>query len=179
MTNIFIASHNPVKIEATKSAFENYFSELNVNSYEINPGVPPQPIGDETFNGAESRASNLVELLKKENISDGFVIGIEGGVTQLTGKWFSFGAVCIKNFSGRTGFGASSLFPLPDTVMKEVLNRTELGKVIDKLSSSHNTKQKEGAIGFLTKNVINRKTLYYQGVINALIPFINEELFFK
>jgi inosine/xanthosine triphosphatase len=179
MTNIFIASHNPVKIDAAKSAFENYFSNIVVDGIDIDSGVPAQPIGDETFNGAESRASNLINLLKGKNISDGFVVGIEGGVAQLTGKWFSFGAVCIKDFSGRTGFGASALFPLPDKVIEEVLNRVELGKVIDKLSSSHNTKQKEGAIGFLTKNVIDRKTLYYQGVINALIPFINEELFFK
>lgn len=178
MTNLFIASTNPIKIEAVKSAFDNYFSELNIESYEIDSGVPAQPIGDETFNGAELRTKNLLELLKKKNITDGFVIGIEGGVSQISEKWFSFGAVCIKDFSGRTGFGASSLFPLPDVVIKDVLNRIELGKVIDKLSSSHNTKQKEGAIGFFTKNVIDRKTLYYQGVINALIPFINDDLFF-
>ena len=40
-----------------------------------------------------------------------------------------------------------------------------------------NTKQKGGAIGFLTNGVMDRKDLYVQGLIVALVPFIKKELY--
>ena len=45
------------------------------------------------------------------------------------------------------------------------------------ITDQHNSKQKSGAIGYFTKDVITRKDLYTQGIITALIPFLNEDLF--
>jgi non-canonical (house-cleaning) NTP pyrophosphatase len=42
----------------------------------------------------------------------------------------------------------------------------------------YNTKQKGGAIAFFTRGVMDRKKLYVQGVTLALIPFVNERLYF-
>jgi inosine/xanthosine triphosphatase len=105
------------------------------------------------------------------------MVGIEGGIINIYGNWFSLGCICIRNKEGETAFGTSSHFPLPEQIVKELLNGVELGKVIDKLTHQNNSKQKNGAIGFLTKNIITRKDLYTQGIITALIPFLNPALF--
>jgi non-canonical (house-cleaning) NTP pyrophosphatase len=67
---------------------------------------------------------------------------------------------------------------LPDSVTRELLAGTELGDVIDWLVGDYNTKQKGGAIAFFTRGVMDREKLYVQGVTLALIPFVNERLYF-
>jgi non-canonical (house-cleaning) NTP pyrophosphatase len=75
-------------------------------------------------------------------------------------------------------FGTTPPYELPDSITRELLAGTELGDVIDRLAGDHNSKQKGGAIAFLTRGVMDRKKLYVQGVTLALIPFINESLYF-
>ena len=41
------------------------------------------------------------------------------------------------------------------------------------ISGISNIKQKEGAVGFLTRNVVTRFDILKQSVIMALIPFLN------
>ena len=85
--------------------------------------------------------------------------------------------ICIIDEKGKISFATSSFFPLPSKIIKKLLKGKELGEVIDELAYEKNTKQKYGAIGFFTKGVVNREKLYFQGVISALIPFINKKLF--
>jgi non-canonical (house-cleaning) NTP pyrophosphatase len=49
---------------------------------------------------------------------------------------------------------------------------------MDRLAGEHNTKQRGGAVGILTGGRITRRELYAQGVAMALIPFLNEEMYF-
>jgi len=53
----------------------------------------------------------------------------------------------------------------------------ELGEADDLVFGQANSKQKNGAIGLLTNDVLNRTTLYEQAVIMALIPFKNPHLY--
>ena len=70
------------------------------------------------------------------------------------------------------------MFTLPDFIVQRLLKGEELGVVMDELLNDHNTKQKHGAIGFLSKGVIDRESLYISGVIMALIPFLNQSWYF-
>ena len=53
---VLVGSANPVKIAAVRDAFEPYFPGAVVEGIETPSGVPAQPVGDETFTGAENRA---------------------------------------------------------------------------------------------------------------------------
>ncbi len=75
------------------------------------------------------------------------------------------------------GYGTSAHFELPDVVVRQLLNGAELGDVMDRITKDQNTKQKNGAIGFFTRNMLTRKDLYVPGIISALIPFLNPELY--
>lgn len=174
---ILVGSQNPVKIQAVREAFAQYFAEVEVSGLEIDPGVPAQPVNEDTFSGAKNRVLALHNLNTVEKLGAHFFVGIEGGIIQLYERWFAFGCMAIGDAQGRLGFGASPLFELPQPIIQELLAGKELGEVIDHLTGDHNTKQKGGAIGFLTQGVMDRKALYVQGLVVALVPFVNEALY--
>lgn len=176
---ILVGSKNPVKIESVREAFSCYFNSIEVSGLEVDSKVSAQPINHETFIGAKNRADELVALAQKENLSTDYFVGIEGGIIEEHNRWFAFGCICIMNNQGETGFGTSSLFPLPSIIVTELLNGKELGEVIDKIANDENTKQKGGAIGYLTNGVVTRKELYKQGIISALVPFLHPSLYSK
>jgi inosine/xanthosine triphosphatase len=174
---VIVGSKNPVKIDSVKEAFLNYFPGIEVRGIEVSSGVGNQPVNENTFIGAKNRAEALYKLSKVSDLGADFMVGIEGGIINIYGNWFSLGCICILNKEGKSAFGTSSHFPLPQKIIDELLKGVELGAVIDNLTDQHNSKQKSGAIGFLTKDIITRKDLYTQGIVTALIPFINPALF--
>lgn len=179
MIKIFVGSQNPVKIEAVRDSFIKYFDEVEVEGINVQSGVHDQPVNDDTFIGAKNRASSLKEMAEEKKLKADFFVGIEGGISKLHEKWFALGVMCVINKEGKIGYGTSPLFELPVNITEELLGGTELGDVMDRLTGEGNTKQKGGAIGFFTRGVMDRKELYVHGLVTALIPFLNEELYFK
>jgi inosine/xanthosine triphosphatase len=176
---VLVGSVNPVKVGAARDVFEAFFPGATVEGIEVPSGVPAQPVGDETFVGAETRATALVQLNAERSLGAGFCVGLEGGIAQLHRRWFAFGVLCIADAAGRLGFGVSPLFELPPGITADLLSGSELGHVMDRLAGEQNTKQRGGAVGVLTGGRITRRELYAQGLAMALIPFLNEELFFS
>ena len=175
---VLVGSENPVKVEAVREAFSKYFDDVEVLGLKVNSMVPDQPIGKETFLGAENRALALTVIDNERKLNCDFFVGLESGIIHLYSKWFTFGVVCIIDKSRRESFGTSIMFELPEFIVKQLLKRVELGDVMDEIIGEKNTKQKGGAVGFFTKGVINREKLYVDGIISALIPLLNEDLFF-
>jgi len=175
---ILVGSANPVKIAAVRDVFESYFNGAEVEGIETPSGVPAQPIGEDTFNGAQNRAGALIPLNAERELGADFCVGLEGGIAQYHSRWFAFGAICIADAASRLGFGVSPLFELPPGVVDDLLGGSELGHVMDRLAGEHNTKQRGGAVGILTGGRITRRELYAQGVAMALIPFLNEEMYY-
>lgn len=174
---VLVGSQNPVKIEAVREAFIQYFDDVKVIGREVDSEVPAQPVNEDTFAGAKNRVLALQDLNAAEKVGAQFFVGIEGGIIQLYERWFAFGCMAIGDVQGRLGFGTSPLFELPEALIPELLAGKELGQVIDRLTGDHNTKQKGGAIGFLMGGIMDRKALYVQGLIVALVPFVNEALY--
>lgn len=176
---VLVGSQNPVKIEAVREAFSRYFTNVETISMDVKSGVPDQPIGEDSFKGAENRALELKRMNEEERIGADLFVGIEGGIKKYYSKWFSFGTVCVMDKNGRMGFGTSPHFELPDDIKDELLKGVELGTIIDRLTGDEDTKQKDGSIGFFTKGRMNRREFYVPGIVVAMVPFLNENLFFK
>jgi inosine/xanthosine triphosphatase len=175
---ILVGSKNPVKAASVEQAFAQFYSNVNVIGISVSSDVPDQPIGDDTLKGAQVRARNLLKDHAQDHGAQ-YCVGVEGGMIQQSGAWFSLGGVCILDVDGREGVGFSSWVPLSDGIVESVFSGKELGLVIDELSGGKNTKQQGGAVGFLTDGVIDRTALYVQGVTMAFIPFLNSELFHR
>lgn len=175
---VLVGSANPVKIGAVRDVFEAFFPGATVEGIEVPSGVPGQPVGDQTFVGAEKRALELVRINAERGLGASFCVGLEGGVVRHHGRWFAFGVVCIAGAAGRLGFGVTSHFELPDDVTNGLAGGAELGEVIDDLTGLQDTRLSGGAIGFLSQGRLDRRGLTAQGVFMALLPFFNQGLFF-
>lgn len=80
---------------------------------------------------------------------------------------------------GKTfGTSRTSSFFLPHVIRDLVLiDGLELGAADDKVFGTQNSKQAAGAVGQLTKGVIDRTAYYEQAVILAFIPFQWSDLY--
>jgi len=175
---VLVGSRNPVKIEAVKEAFSFYFDGVEATGMSVDSKVSPQPFEDETFEGAKNRAAAIRWLAKKKGLDAQFFVGIEGGISKRDERWWAFGGMCIMDAAGRSSLGGSSSFELPSRVKGKIARGAELGDVMDELTGQENTKQKGGAIAFFSKGVVDRKNLYIQGLVMALVPFLNQALYF-
>ncbi len=172
---ILVASKNPVKINAMKKGFEKMFpsTQFEINSISVPSEVSDQPIGDkDTYEGAYNRALNAKSCGSKSDL----FVGIEGGVAFENGEMQAFAWVVILS-DEYIGKAKTATFYLPDAVAALVKEGKELGEADDIIFNQHNSKQAGGAIGILTKNVIDRTQYYAEAVVLALIPFKNTDLY--
>lgn len=178
---VTIGSLNPVKINATKKAFTKMLPEYNLKFIgdDAPSDIPDQPFGDEqTLTGARNRIAHL-----KNKFPDAdYWVAIEGGVKylDLTNKLESFAWIVIEgNNSLDEQLSRSASFIVPTKMSELVSEGFEMGHAADKIFGTDNCKQKEGAIGLLTKNNITREELYIPSIIFALIPFLNKDIYTK
>ena len=175
MKKVIVASLNPVKIKAVENGFQKMLPDLKFEfvGLSVPSGVSDQPMSDEeTFIGAENRTNKAIEI---SNDAD-FYVGIEGGIEIVKEEMQAFAWIVIKS-ADRTGKSRTSTFVLPKKVNELVKKGEELGVANDIIFNKNNSKQKSGAVGILTNDVINRTSYYTEAVVLALIPFKNPDLY--
>ena len=175
MKTIVVASQNPVKAEAVLSGFERMLpgEGFTLEMIEVDSGVEDQPLSDQAARrGAQNRAQKA-RLAAPEG---DYWAGIEGGCDTLDGEMIAFAWVVVLSNEG-LGSARTAHFKLPHQVKALVESGMELGDADDRVFGRENSKQKTGAVGLLTGDVITRKTLYEQAVILALIPFKHPDLY--
>lgn len=170
MQKVIIASKNPAKIQAVELAFTKVFPQQNFNfkGVSVPSGVPDQPMGEaQTLQGAENRVAQAMQQYKAD-----FWVGLEGGLTHANNQLEAYAWMVIRSQT-MYGKGRTGSFFLPQKVAKLVHQGLELGEADDIVFGQSNSKQKGGAVGLLTHNLLTRTTYYEQALVLALIPFIN------
>ncbi|WP_047045651.1 inosine/xanthosine triphosphatase [Vibrio mexicanus] len=168
---VIIASLNPAKINAVKSAFQSVFpgQVFSFEGVSVPSGVADQPMtNDETYQGALNRVRNA----KQNEPTADYYVGLEAGIEEnVTFAW-----MVIESETHR-GQSRSASLMLPPQVIKKLAHANELGDVMDEVFGTDNIKQKGGAISLLTQNQLTRSSVYHQALILALIPFSNPKHF--
>ena len=175
LKKVIIASKNPVKINSVKAGFENMFptEKFIFEGASFPSDVPDQPMSnDETLLGAKNRADKAMEGIADAD----YWVGIEGGLERVGEEMEAFAWVYIKT-RNLTGKARTSTFFLPPAVIALIKEGKELGEADDIVFGHSNSKQKMGAVGILTHNLIDRTKYYSEAVILALIPFKNKKLY--
>ncbi len=174
---VVVASTNPVKIESAQSAFRAMFPDAPCECEGVKAvsGVSDQPLSDkETLTGALNRARHAQELLPGAD----FYVGIEGGVEDVDGELHTFAWIVVESKEGVRGKGRSAAFIVPPEIRRLIVEEgKELGDADDIVFGDSNSKQKNGSIGLLTRDVITRRDLYRHAAISALIPFVQRHLY--
>ena len=172
---IIIASRNPIKINATKLAFEQMFPDVffKFEGVSISSDISDQPMSNnETLKGATNRSNNA----KLECMDADYWIGIEGGVEKIDNEMQVFAWIYIQS-KEMVGKARTATFDLPKKIIELIDSGMELGDADDIIFNRRNSKQKNGAVGILTKDLIDREKYYTHAIIMALIPFKNMDLY--
>ncbi len=184
---VLIASTNPVKIRAAREAFSCFQEEITFSSLNMKVIDPEwdlfksQPLGeDETYKNSRLR----VKHIRKHNPDFDFFIGIEGGIVYTQHNQARIVVYCSVGTHSAITTVRGCEIPLPDrwyeklaSVREKSSLQLELGDLVAKISGITNIKQKNGAVGFLTQNIVTRFDILYQSMMMALIPFLNSTLF--
>ncbi|MHA2246470.1 MAG: inosine/xanthosine triphosphatase [Candidatus Hodarchaeales archaeon] len=182
VVKVLIASTNPVKISATRESFSHFYKDVNFSILNVNELDPKgihlklQPLGeDETYEASIWR----VKYARNHNPGFDFYVGIEGGVDLTPHNqarivvYSSIGnRIIIETVRGCE-------IPLPYSWYKRLKDspQLELGDIASEISGVSNIKQKQGAVGFFTRNTVTRFDILKQSVLMALIPFLNPIIF--
>ena len=172
---VVVASHNPVKLQAVETAWQEVFQghQVVVLPCSVPSGVSDQPLSEEeTYLGAFNR----VQRARLEHPNADFWVGIEGGIHAHSNELAAFAWIAITN-GKRLGQARTATFFLPPRVVRLIKAGKELGEADDIVFGRSQSKKKEGAVGLLTRGIIDRKRLYADAIILALIPFVNAALY--
>jgi inosine/xanthosine triphosphatase len=172
-TRIAVGSTNPVKIAAARAVLGPLAPRAVIEGVAVNSSVPDQPVGDEeTIRGAIARAKTALVAAGAD-----LGIGIEGGVVDADGAMRTCAWAAIVDARGRSGVGGSLAMPLPPRVADMIRGGMELGHAMDALVGAHDTKRGAGAVGILTRGLVDRQRAYEILVTYAAARFLNAELY--
>jgi inosine/xanthosine triphosphatase len=166
--DIVVGSVNHVKVEAVRSVMERIFENVKITAIAADSGVSSQPFEMDTRQGAINRAKNSLG-------SHDIAVGIEAGVFEMPDGLYDFQYCAILDRDGKLTIGTGMGFKYPDSIAKLVRNGYTVGDAIHQIYGNMNIGQKQGAIGLLSKGLIDRKSLTEQSVMAAMIPRIWDE----
>ena len=177
---VAVGSENPVKVTAVRAVFSRIFSAVNVFAVKVNSGVPPQPFNEDTVRGAVNRAKEALRRCHAD-----FGVGIEAGLFSMPKAKLRTGFVdvqwcAIADSEGRISLGCGPGFEHPPAVIERVLREgVEIERAFEALTGEKNIGERAGAVGFLSKNLTNRREITEMCVLMALIPMLNKQWYFS
>jgi inosine/xanthosine triphosphatase len=167
---INVGSVNPVKVNAAKNVLSKLYTRFEVRGIEVSSGVPEQPWGEETRRGAMNRAAQA--------IGDADLgVGLEAGVFETPDGLYDVQYCAVLDRRGRYTIGHGMGFRYPDAVAELVRNGRTVGASFKELYGKERDGRKDGAIGYLTKGMMDRTELAEQAVTAAMVPRIRKELY--
>lgn len=169
-----VGSTNPVKLAAARAVLARAFPACAVRAVAAPSGVPDQPWGDdETRRGAAERARAALASLG--GAGDALGIGFEGGVVDDAGALRTCAWAAVATPDGRVHLGGSLAMPLPPPVAARLRAGQELGHAVDDLLGTTGTKHAGGAVGVLTRGLVDRQRAYEVLLTYALAPLLAPE----
>ncbi len=166
--DIAVGSANQVKVSAVRSVMERVYGEVRITAVDVPSGVPPQPFEGQTHEGSRNRA--LAALGDHD-----MAVGIEAGVFEKLDGLYDIQHCTIVSRDGRETYGHGSGFRYPDAIAALVRGGMTVGDAVHEVYGDTDIGKKQGAVGLLSKGLIDRKTLTEQSVTAAMIPRIWDE----
>lgn len=172
---VAVGTANRLKRDAVADAFARIFPalEVTVRAFDVDSGVPEQPVDDETARGARARAEGALTAWKTAE----YGVGIEAGIIhdpRLDGK-LDVQYCAVADRRGHVTAGHGGGFSYPDDVLAEILDGATVSDVLAPRAGDERIGSTTGAIGWLTRGAIERKELTAHAVLMALVPRVRPE----
>lgn len=165
--DIVVGSLNHVKVEAVRSVMERIYGDVRISAAEVESGVPPQPFEGQTRQGAINRA----KLALGEH---DMAVGIEAGVFERQEGLYDIQYCAVYDKDGRITVGCGSGFMYPSAVAEKVRGGMTVGDAMKEVFGITEIGKQQGAIGFLSGGLLDRKSLTEQSVTAAMVPRLND-----
>ena len=165
--DIVVGSTNHVKVEAVRDVMEKVFGDVRVTGTEVDSGVPDQPFEEQTRQGAINRARAALG-------DHDMAVGIEAGVFEKDEGLYDIQYCAIIDRSGRITVGTGSGFMYPPAVAELVRKGQTVGEAMKAVFEQPDIGKGQGAIGYLSRGLLDRKALTEQSVIAAMVPRLND-----
>lgn len=167
---VAVGSENPVKVEAVRRAFQKLWPKAEVRGAPVASGVPDQPVGEaDTWRGARARAEAALAAVAGAD----FGVGVEAGLVprEHAGTHLDVQVCCVVDAGGRATWGEGPGFAYPPNVVRRVLEDGEtIGDVLGEMSGDPAIGRTQGAIGWLSRGLVDRTTLTEAAIHMALVP---------
>lgn len=172
IVRVVVGTNNDVKLQAVKNVFEKIFEKLELEKVTVSSDVPAQPYEKDTITGAMNRAKAAMQQVTDAHFS----VGIEAGLflEENTKNYFDVQYCAIQDRGGRVTLGHGSGFYYPPKVVEGLLKGKTVGEVMAVVTGIQEIGHKQGAIGYLSKDILNRLGLTEQAVLMAMVPRLSE-----
>lgn len=165
--DIAVGSLNPVKVEAVRNVMERIYGDVRITAVDVQGDVPQQPFGEETRRGAENRARNALG-------DHEMAVGVEAGVFEFPDGLYDIQHCAVVSSDGRITYGQGSGFRYPDDIAALVRGGRTVGEAVAELYGNDSIGKRQGAVGMLSRGLLDRLGLTEQSVTAAMIPRIWE-----
>ena len=164
---VHVGTRNPLKVNAVRAAFTEIYPDVlpDVIAVPVKTDLPPQPIGEQVVQGAKARAQKALR--------DGdFGVGIEAGLVKFPGYegYLNVQFCVVVDAERRMTVGHGPGFQLPPTIEAKLLAGSTLNREMSRVAGIPEIKSKMGAVGILSRGLIDRSTITREAVWMALIP---------
>lgn len=127
---------------------------------------------EECIRGSRNRAR-----WARDQIGADFGFGLEGGVNLESSGLMLVGWAAVIDANDKEGLGGGARLPLPTKIASRILAGEELGPVMDDLLGQDNVRQKGGAVGALTAELVLREETFAVAVAYALSRFVAPQFY--
>ena len=165
---IAVGSANRVKVAAVRSVMERVYGDVRITAVDVPSGVPDQPFEGQTHEGSENRARAALG-------DHDMAVGIEAGVFEMLDGLYDIQHCTIISKDGKVTYGHGSGFRYPDRIAELVRGGMTVGDAVHRIYGNSDIGKRQGAVGLLSKGLIDRKTLTEQSVTAAMIPRLWDE----
>jgi len=136
----------------------------------------------EMMAGARERAEALVRTARERGEVWKYFVGLEGGLDVIHDRDQRFAFLenwaYVSQENGACAFGRSGSITLPDALAKRVIDDgIELSQAIDEFAGEEGVRDKQGAWGVLTHDLVTRQDAVRDSVINAFLPVLYGNLY--
>lgn len=175
VVRVAVGSENPVKLEAAWRALAAFFPHVEVRGFPVASGVPEQPFGETTWEGARTRARLALAAWPEAD----FGVGVEAGLFHVpaTGGLLDVQACVVLDHAGRLTYGQGPGFAYPPDVQDALRAGASVGDVLSRLADVPDIGRKMGAVGWLSRGHLTRSALTEPAILMAFLPRLRPELY--
>ncbi len=166
---IAVGSGNVIKVDAVRREFQDIVKlPYEVRGFAVKSGVPEQPKGQETMQGAVRRAL----LAQKEWPECDYAVGIEAGLVKMPGtdEYVEAQACVVVDRNAWQTHGWGPAFQYPAWITARALAGEMVSDILGPVANDPAIGSTTGAIGYLTEGRLDRVGLSRTAVLMAFVP---------